>query len=118
MTWSKVRWIGVALSVGWFLATLTVLTHQRSLDVGRQIRECHQIRDAARTSPLCTQAGAASDTRLCSFKDADCDYWPLDEALYRKRIALFAVLPIVLGWLAAYGVGRRRWRAARQSPNS
>ena len=108
MPWSKARAIGLALSVLWLLAALAVLSHQRSLEVGRLIRECHQVQDDARASPLCTQAGAAGDTRLCAFKDADCDHWPLEEALYKKRIALFAVLPIVLGWLAAYGV-QRRW---------
>ncbi len=106
MPWTKARSIGVALSVGWLVAATAFLWHQRSLEVGRQVRECHQIRDDARASPLCAQA-APTDTRLCSYKDADCDHWPLEEARYRERVALFAVLPVVLGWLAAYGARRR-----------
>ncbi len=108
MPWSRARSIGLAVSVLWFAGALAVLSHQRSLEVGRQIREYHQLQDDARASALCTQSGSAGDARLCAFKDADCDHWPLEEALYRKRIALFAVLPVVLGWLAAYGTRRRR----------
>ncbi len=109
MPWSKARSIGIALSLLWFAAALAVLSQQRNLEVGRQIRECHQLQDDARASALCTQSGAGGDARLCAYKDADCDHWPLEEARYRKRIALFAVLPVILGWLAAYGA-RRRFR--------
>ncbi len=110
MPWSTARWIGVALSAGWFVAATAFLTQQRSLEVGRQVRECHQMQDDARASPPCAQAAPAGDTRLCAFKNADCDQWPLEEARYRKRVALFAVLPLVLGWLAVYAARRRSAR--------
>ncbi len=108
---NRARSIGMALSVGWFLAASAFLTHQRSAEISRLTRECHQIQDEARANSLCNQAGSAgSEQRLCSFKDADCDHWPLEEARYKERIGLYAVVPIVLGWLAAYAALRRRPR--------
>lgn len=68
------------------------------------------MQDDARAGTICSRPESVVETPLCSYKDTDCDYWPLDEARYRKRIAWFAVLPIVLGWLAAYGAAGRRWR--------
>jgi hypothetical protein len=36
---SRARAIGIALSVGWFVSVSAFLTHQRSIEIGRQARE-------------------------------------------------------------------------------
>ena len=115
MRWSKPRSIGVALSFGWFAMALLVVSHQRSVEILTDIRECHQLREAAGSNPRCAGSESHKEDLICAAKDADCEHWPLEEAVYRERIAEFAALPVAVGWLVAYVAARRRRRMTRET---
>ena len=96
------HWIGIVLAVSWLVGATAVLTEQHNVEIGRQIRQCHQLQDDARSSNLCADTNSLDTQPLCHFKDVDCDRWPLEEAHYVTQIVRFAVVPVAFAWVAFY----------------
>ncbi len=105
------RTIALALSAAWLIGTTVLFEHQRTVEVHRLARQCHGLQADARSTEACADPGSGATQPLCRYKDADCDYWPLEDERLARNVAMFAVTPLILAWAAGYVVTRLpRWR--------